>query len=101
MIKTYGWATTEPVDVTAIGPTSVLIARVNGAGAFTLEATEDGEVRINGRASSLYDEEWLDLADLVLVGPAADPSGRSVRVAIGDGESFLTSAPRGVESLTR
>jgi hypothetical protein len=90
MTGTYGWATTEPVDVTAIGPTAVLIARVNGAGAFTLEAREDGLVYVNGRASSLYDEEWLDLADLVLMGSAADPSGRSVRVAIGDGESFLT-----------
>ena len=99
MIKTYGWATTEPVDVTAIGASAVLIARVNGAGAFTVEATEDGDVKVNGKATSLYDDEWLDLADIVLMGPAADPSGRSVRVAVGGGEGFLTGA-RDVTSLT-
>jgi hypothetical protein len=74
-----GWATREEVDVTAISASGVLIARVSGPGAFTIEATETGEVLINGKPG-LYDDEWLDLADIVLMGAPYWALGRTYRV---------------------
>jgi hypothetical protein len=96
-IRTYGWASTEPVEVTAISASAVLIARINRPGAFTLEATEDGDVKINGKATELYDSAWLDLADLVLVGAPGWSLGRTYRVAVSLSE---TDAIRDVTSLT-
>jgi hypothetical protein len=96
MIQTYGWASREEVDVTAISARAVLIARVNRPGAFTVEATEAGEVRVNGKVAELYDEEWLDLADLVLMGAPDWSLGRTYRVKTGLSEP---GAIRDVTSL--
>lgn len=67
----YGWALTEPADLTAVSGTTVLFARVAGPGALTVEATEDGELLINGRAETLAEADMTALcerADVVLAG---------------------------------
>lgn len=65
------WALTEPVDVTAVGPTSALFTRVTEPGAFVLTATEDGELLINGVSRTLDEatvEALTNMADFLLVG---------------------------------
>jgi len=78
----YDWASREEVDVTAISARAVLISRVSGPGAFVIESTESGEVLLNGKASERYDEEWLDLADSVLMGAPGWSLGRTYRIKV-------------------
>jgi hypothetical protein len=72
--KFYKWAlTASEVYVTAVTPNMVLIEAAGGPGAFTLEATADPELRVNGVniLASATDDEILGLtmiADSVLSG---------------------------------
>ena len=77
----YEWAAREEVDVTAISANAVMIARVDGPGAFTIEAIETGDVLINGKPDE-YDDEWLNLADLVLMGAPYWALGRTYRIKL-------------------
>jgi hypothetical protein len=85
----FQWATRETVNVTAIGPSAVLIERTAGPGAFVLDCNDQGDVLINGevRSPDGYDEEWLDLADSVLMGPRP-AYGRTITIRL-DGSRTL------------
>jgi hypothetical protein len=75
------WALTEPVDVTAINEHTVLFARTTRAGAFTVEASEDGDLLINGTPATIGFDDLAALcerADTVLAGQPQ--IGRTVRI---------------------
>jgi hypothetical protein len=87
----FGWVTSEPIDITVINARTVLFKRVRDAGAFVQEATEEGDLLINGKVTTDYDERWLYLADLVLlmVGTHVDARvGRTYRIHDPAGEAL-------------